>query len=273
MTSLLHQLTKSGTQTSIALRLILILLFFSITLPASGQGGPVRDASAIAVLQNSETAMGGLGSWQSIQDWTMTGTASVTGSGQPPSNFSWIGAGAEFRLEADTSNLQNIFLSGHGSPSWMSNGTVKSLNTFVSRATPPFYLPGVRLLQELGNQQLTIQYVGSATVHGTAAIQIHVSDDSDSQGSLVTPHEWFFDAASFLPLQVQFRLPPNEDPSSYINGIQDFWQFQMTNGVLVPSQISLARGSDSSKTFAVNSVTFNSGVPQSTFDAPQGGGQ
>ncbi len=204
----------------IVLRSATLLVLFSIALPAHAQGGPVRDATALTVLQSSVSAMGGLSIWQAVQDWTITGTVSVSGSGQPASNFSWIGAGTEFRLETDTNDTTNVFLSGHGSPAWISNGNVSSLNSYVSRATPPFYLPGIRLVQELVNQQLTIQYVGAAMVHGTAAVQIHVSDDSDAQGSLVTPHEWFFDATSFLPLQVQFRLPPNENPANYINGTQ-----------------------------------------------------
>ncbi len=234
----------------------------------------MRDPSAIAVLQNSVSAMGGSTSWQAVQDWTIAGTVTTNGSSQPASNFSWIGSGAEFRLETDTASTTNAFLSGHGSPARILNGVVSSLNYFVARANPPLYLPGVRLMQELNNQQLTIRYVGAAAMHGKAAIQIHISDDSDAQGSLITPHEWFFDATSFMPLEVQFRVPPNENPQNYISGTEDFWQFQVMGGLTVPSQLSLSRGDGSpTRSFVLNSVTFNSGVPQSTFDPPQGGGQ
>src|SRR5271169_493980 len=225
----------------IVLRSAALLLLFAIALPANAQGGPVRDASAIAVLQNSASAMGGLSSWQSIQDWTIAGKVSISGSGRPANKFSWIGSGTEFRLETDTSSTANIFLSGHGSPARIFDGTVTSINYFVARANPPLYLPGVRLVQELNNSQLTIQYVGTAVVHGVAAVQIHVSDDSDVVGSLVTPHEWYFDATKFLPLQVQFRLPPNENAADYLTGTLDFWQLQPVNGLLAPSQISLSR--------------------------------
>jgi len=194
----------------------------------------------------------------------------VSATGQPNSTFSWIGAGTEFRIENDTSNSTSVLLSGHGSPASVVNGALTSLNYFMARANPPFYLPGVRLVQELNNQLLTIQYIGTTTSHGIAAVQVHVSDDSDTQGSQVTPHEWLFDASTFVPLEVQLRLPANEDPTFYISASLDFWQFQNINGLLVPSQFSLSEGDLGTPSFTSTSVVFNSGVPQSVFD-PQGG--
>jgi hypothetical protein len=92
-------------------------------------------------------------------------------------------------------------------------------------------------------------------------------------GSLVTPHEWYFDATTFVPLEVRLRLPPNENASDYLNGTLDFWQFQSVDGLSVPSQITLSRANGPTKSISVNSVTFDSGVPQSMFDPPPGGGQ
>jgi hypothetical protein len=255
-----------------ALAVLVLMMGLVVTASAQGQG-PERDATAIAVLQNSVFAMGGSSSWQSVQDWTITGTVSISGSSQPASSFSWIGAGMEFRLEVDTSSTTNVFLSGHGSPARILNGTVTPINSFVARANPPFYLPGVRLMQELDNSQLTIQYVGTAVVHGRAAVQVHVCDNSDAMGSLVTPHDWYFDASSFLPLQVQIRIPPNENAADYLKGTFDFWQFQTVNAMLVPSQLSLSKENLPTTSIVAGSVTFNSGVPQSEFNSPQGGQQ
>jgi hypothetical protein len=140
---------------------ILVIVPLLFHLDAASQQ-PEQDPQAIAVLQNSAAAMGG-SAWAAIQDWTITGSMSISGSGQSPSNFSWIGAGAEFRFEKDTGQTKNLFLSGHGSPVRITNGTVSPINYFVARANPPLYVPGVRLTQELNNQQLTIQYVGDQT--------------------------------------------------------------------------------------------------------------
>jgi hypothetical protein len=263
---------KATEPVLMVLRLLMFLLGFTVAVPVNAQSGPERDAAAITVLQNSVAAMGGVSGWGNIQDWTITGQVSTSGSNQQ-ANFSWIGEGAEFRFEIDSGQNANLFLSGHGSPARISNGSVSPINYHVARANPPFYLPAVRLLQELNNQQLTIQYVGSATVHGQAAIQIHICDNSDTIGSLVTPHDWYFGASSFLPLEVQLRLPTNENAADYINGAYDFWQFQTINGLLVPSQLTLSKDNLPTKAFVVGSTTFNLGVPQSEFDPPQGGGQ
>jgi hypothetical protein len=251
----------------------LFLLVISVVGTGSAQGnGPERDATALSILANSISAMGGAKGWGNIQDWTITGSVSTSGSGQQAA-FIWIGAGPEFRIEVDPGENINLFLSGHGSPARISNGNVSFINYFVARANPPLYLPGVRLVQELSNQQLTIQYVGTTSVNGVAAVQVHVSDNSDPQGALVTPHDWYLDATTFLPLQVTIRLPPNEDPGNYSNGTLGFGPFQAVNGLLVPSQIVLTSDDSNAKTFTIASVTFNSGVLQSEFDPPQGGGQ
>jgi hypothetical protein len=236
------------------------------------QGQPQRDASAITILQNSLAAMGGVNGWSSVQDWICTGTTTSSNS-QTSSNFIWTGAGVEFRFETDTGNTTNLFLSGHGTPARIVNGTVSPINYHVARANPPLYLPAAQLTQELNNSHLTVQYVGTVTVNDQSAIEVHVSDNSDAIGSLVTPHDWFFDPVSFLPLQVQFRLPTNENAADYLNGTFAFSQFQTVNGMTAPSQITLSIDNGAAKSFEVGSITFNSGVPQFTFDPPAGGGQ
>jgi|HubBroStandDraft_1064217.scaffolds.fasta_scaffold76198_2 hypothetical protein len=252
----------------------LVALTFLLVAPrsASAQSGPERDAAALAAMQSSVAAMGGANGWSAIQDWTITGQVSTSGSGQQ-ANFTWIGAGVEFHIETDTNSTSSMFLSGHGSPARVINGTVSNLNYFMDRVNPPLYLPGICLTQELNNQQLTILYMGTTTVNGVPAIQVQVTDNSDAQGTLVTPHSWYFNAATLLPLQVTPRLPPNENPSNYSNGSLTFGQFTTTSGLVVPSQITLANGSLATKSFAVTSTTFNTGVAQSEFNPPQGGGQ
>jgi hypothetical protein len=249
-------------------------LVFLLAAPwsASAQSGPERDAAALAAMQSSVAAMGGANGWGAIQDWTIIGQVSTSGSGQQ-ANFSWIGAGLEFHIETDSNGSSSVFLSGQGSPARIFNGTVFNLNYFMDRANPPLYLPGVCLTQELNNQQLTIQYMGTTTVNGIPALQVQVTDNSDAQGSLVTPHSWYFNAATFLPLQVAIRIPPNEDPSSYSTGSITFGSFETVNSLSIPGQVILANGNLATKTFTVSAVTFNSGIPQTEFDPPQGGGQ
>ena len=239
----------------------------------SNGNNSVTDAAAISVLQSSLSAMGGTSAWNSIQDWVITGSVSSNASAQTNATFTWKGAGNEFRFEIDGNQTTNIFVSGHGAPARVVNGTSTPINYHVARANAAYHLPGFRLLQELNNSQLNIRYIGAATVQGRPAIQVHVSDDSDSIGSLVTPHDWYFEPVSFLPLRVTVRLPTNENAGDYLNGAFDFAQFQSVSGVLVPFQVSLSKDYAPQKVFAVSSTIFNSGVPSSAFDTPNGGGQ
>jgi hypothetical protein len=239
---------------------------------ASAQSGPERDPAALAAMQSSAAAMGGANGWGAIQDWTITGQVSTSGSGQQ-ANFSWIGSGVEFHIETDSNGSSSMFLSGHGSPARVINGTVFNLNYFMDRANPPLYLPGVCLTQELNNQKFTILYMGTTTVNGIPAIQVQVTDNSDALGTLVTPHSWYFNAVTFMPLQVTPLLPSNENPSDYTNGSLTFGGFETVSGLQVPAQITLTKGNSPTKSFSVSAVAFNSGVPQSEFDPPQGGGQ
>jgi hypothetical protein len=102
----------------------LFLLVICVVGTGSAQGnGPERDATALSILANSISAMGGANGWGNIQDWTITGSVSTSGSGQQAA-FSWIGAGPEFRIEVDPGENINLFLSGHGSPARISNGNV-----------------------------------------------------------------------------------------------------------------------------------------------------
>jgi hypothetical protein len=264
---------ETAFQTTTFSALFAVCLLLPATVKrANAQGGPERDAAAITAMQNSVSAMGNINAWAAIQDWTITGRVSTSGYSQS-ANFTWIGAGAEFHIETDSTGTTSVFLSGHGSPARIINGTVSNLNYFMDRANPPLYLPGVCLTQELSNQQLTIQYIGTTTVNGIPAIQVQITDNSDAQGSLVTPHSWYFNAATLLPLQVTVRLPPNENPASYSNGSLTFGQFQAVSGLLVPSLIVLSNGNLPLKSFAITTVNFNSGVPPSEFNPPQGGGQ
>jgi hypothetical protein len=233
---------------------------------------PERDASAISTLQSAITALGGATLLGSIQDCILTG--SVLYSDGSTKNFNWTIAGVEFRRELDSPNGgSSVFYSGHGSPASIRNGITSAVNYHVARASLPLYLPPYVLFQELNNSANTLKYVGGAQFNGQNVIQVHISDDSDPVGTMVTPQEWYFDPVSFLPIAVQFREPSNENAADYENATYTFSPFVLTNGVLLPTAISYSDDNSPNRTITISSVTFNSGVSQTVFNPPQGGGQ
>ncbi len=249
-----------------------LVLMMGVVATASASGyAPQRDSAAISTLQNAIAALGGSNAVAGIQDSILTG--SITNQNGTNTTFTWTMAGSEFRIEATTAKGgTNVFLSGHGSPAWVLNGQASALNFYMARANPPFYLPAYVLFQESNNLAYTLKYVGPVQLNGNQVIQVHISDDSDPVGTQVTPQEWYFDPVSFLPVRVQYREPTDDDPANYANAVYDMSQFVLVSGVLVPYTISYS--DDTMKeVFSVGAVTFNSGVPQSVFDPPQGGGQ
>lgn len=261
----------SRSATVLTLAIFLLVIGLVVTTSAAAKS-PDRDAAAISTLQSAITALGGASVVGSIQDCILTG--SILYNDKTSKSFNWTIAGSEFRRELDFPNGgTSVFYSGHGSPAWTQNGTSSALHYHMARANLPLYLPPYVLFQELNNSVYTLKYVGVVQLNGKKVVQIHVSDDSDVIGALVTPQEWYFDPVSLLPVEVQFRQPSNENAGDYVNATFDFSQFVPVGGVLVPSKVSYYQDNTLNKTITISSVTFNSGVPQSFFDPPQGGGQ
>jgi hypothetical protein len=247
-----------------------LILMMGLTAGASAATqSPERDSAAISTLQSVITALGGSNAVASIQDCILTG--SILNSDGTSGSFNWTIAGSEFRIETTAANGgSNVFVSGHGSPAWTMNGNTSALNSYMARANLPFYLPPYGLLQELNNPAYTLKYIGVVLLNGAKAIQVHISDDSDPVGTLVTPQEWYFDSVSFLPVRVQVREPANESAANYGTATYDMSQFVSVKGVLVPYKISYSNDT-TNEVLSIGTVTFNSGVSQDVFDPPQGG--
>jgi hypothetical protein len=228
----------------------------------------------MAVLQSAIAAMGGPSAISAIQDATVQGTLqNATGAAGQTIGFIWRTAGSEFRQEIQTNGATTrIYVSGHGSPRDLRRGTWVSLPYHESRAVLPYQLPAVVLLSELNSPNYTISYVGPVTINGNSVIQVHTCDESDFISHLVLPQEWYFDPASGLPVQVDFKIPSDTAANDPRSGSIQFSNFKIVNGIAVPFQLSLQEGSGSA-TAIVSSVQFNSSIPASDFDPPSGGAQ
>jgi hypothetical protein len=252
--------------------IVVFFLIMEMSLAASAAAhSPQRDAAAISTLQNSIIALGGSNAVAAIQDCIVTGT--IANQNGTNNSFTWTTSGNEFRIETTTTKGGTVYLSGHGSPAWIMNGNTSALNSFMARANPLLYLPAYALLQKLNNPIYTLKYVGVVQLNGANVVQVHISDDSDSVGTMVTPQDWFFDPVSFLPVRAQFREPANENAADFTNATVDMSQFVQFGPILVPSTISYTEDNGASKIVTVVAVAFNSGVPPSVFDPPQGGQQ
>jgi hypothetical protein len=255
MTNLAANSKRAQSVVGSAITVLIVTLALIATASAAAHT-PQRDAAAISTLQSAITALGGANVVGGIQDCILTGTFLYSDGSSK--TFNWTIAGSEFRRELDLPNGgTTVFFSGHGSPAWTRNGTTSALHYHVARANLPLYLPPYVLFQELGNSIYTLKYVGLVQLNGKNVVQVHISDDSDHVGTLVTPQEWYFDPVSFLPVEVQFRQPSNENAADYVNATFAFSPFVPVSGVLVPSTIAYSQDNAPDKTITVTSVTFN----------------
>jgi len=254
-----------------------LLVFISqvgLAQSQSPSAPPVRDPQAISVLQSAIAAMGGTSAVAAITDTTVSGMEpDLSNPGGPPVPFTFQTSGAEFR--STTQNASGVYtaLSGHGVPAQLKHGNWVPLAPYVSRAVLPFHLPALVLYGEMQNANYTLQYVGTGTVDGNPAIHIHAADTSDATGQLVTPQEWYFNPTTLLPVRVEYKLPDERNPQAYLLAWTEFSGYQTINGIAVPYQINFGAGYASSTIASVTSVTFNSGLPASTFDPPAAGAQ
>jgi hypothetical protein len=252
----------------LCLCIVLVLAVFSQT---NAQQVAVKDAGALSVLRSSIASMGGLAAVGGVLDSTVVGTSQY-GSGTdapPPISFTWQTAGGEFQNTAQNQNGVYTVLSGHGSPAQLKHGNWLPLAPYVARATLPFHLPALVLLSELQNANYSIQYVGQETINGKPAIHVHIADNSDSIGQAVTAQDWYFDPTSQLPTQVDFLLLDEGNMQYSRHLSMAFASFQSASGIQIPYQITTTLNGTST-TATISTVTFNSGLPASTFNPPAG---
>ncbi len=247
-------------------------LYSSVSLFSQNKT-PVRDDHALKIVQTAINNMGAASSASGVQDCVLTGISVADSNPDLRKDFTWTIAGDEFRFEVKSAKGTGLFVSGHGSPGRMSNGTFSRINYHVARANVPYYLPGLLLARELANPNFTVKYVGAVTTEGRRAAHIHLGDGSDKIAALVTPQEWYFDLNSGLPLRVEFHIPTNENAEDLFNGAYEFSDFRSVSGMLVPFQISFSQEHQPLRVISFNSVAFNVGVSPSVFDVPKGVGQ
>jgi len=229
---------------------------------------PIRDAQALTVLQSAMAAMGGASAAAGIQDFTVQGNEQyVTDPDPTPATFTWQNSGAEFSYTVQNSNGTYTALSGHGIPAQLKHGNWIPLPPYVSRAELAFHNPIFVLYAELENQNYSFQFMGAGTVEGNAAIHIHASDNSDATGQLVTPQEWYFDPATFLPMRVEYKAPDERNAQGSTPVSEEFSNYQAASGFVIPYQIKIQIG-PLLLMANVSLATVNSGLPASTFDPP-----
>jgi len=263
--------------------LLFLTLLVPISVPMAAQQPP-RDPRAIRVIQQSLSAMGGGAAAASIQDGVARGQfRPLAGSGLKPATFiwkhSWAGGSYEFRRETAMDHGPVLVVSGHGSPRALDPGGLRVLPE-DSALEPAIHLPRRVFVAALIDPQYKFEAPSDAVLNdGRKAVRVHFELAArDPQIRAASSQDWFFDPTTWLPLRLEFRVTSLPDPSWTRSGPEslavavEYSDFRAVGAVLVPFTMTIrARGSELLLA-TLESVTFNSGVRPSEFDAPGSGG-
>lgn len=238
---------------------------------------PVRDAQAIAAVQQSIAAMGGVAAIAQIQNSVVSGTNALPNSNDTPAQtatdtFTWTFAGAQFRLDDVAGSGSHVLVSSGGSPQDFHDGAWMPVSPLLVRTNLAYHIPVLVLFQELQSSGYSFIFVGSTALNGKSAVHVQTRDDSDATGTLFTLQDWYFDPATGLPLRVEYPIPVSQNPSDSLRASIDFSNFQAVSGIEVPFQLVIVEG-PISFTASVTSATFNTSVNSSGFLATTAGAQ
>jgi hypothetical protein len=256
-----------------------IALFLAVSTPLRAQSpaqlaAPVpRDQAAVTFVQNSLLAMGGGPAIGQIQNCIAQGTISATaGSWLTNGDFTWKNSGGRFRYDNPDPQGRSVLVSGKGSPMVSAGGKTETLHPHVTATMFPPHLVGLVLAQRFLNASFSFRFIGNETLNGRSVVHVQTNFLGDKDSASISPQEWYFDAASSLPVRVTYLLPTSTNALATRTGAIDFADYQNFGGVLVPFQMSFYLDGQPGGAATLTSVTFNTSMNSADFDSPAGGG-
>jgi len=232
---------------------------------------PERDSDAVVVVTQALAAMGGSTLLTQVQNSLTQGTIQATdGSWLTSGDFTWEFSGSQFRYDNPDSAGRSILVSGKHGPVSTVGGKTSRLFSHMTDASFSPHLPGLVLLQRMLNPIYSFEFVGKETLAGQAVIHIRTTRPEDKYWATISTQDWFFDAASFLPLRIEHRLPASGNALLTMPASVAFSDFRSVSGILVPFQLSFSVSGQTGGTAKLSSVSFNVAIDPADFDTPAG---
>ncbi len=211
--------------------------------------------------------MGGAGTFQSIQTWTVDGTGTSPSTNQSHS-LHWELSGSEFRIESGTGNSKIITTSGSGQVAFQSTAATKTIPYHVRRAWIFPFSIGSLLQQEVADSEYSIKLLPSEPDSKTAMVEI--VNHHSSIDELVTPQVWYFDTSTKLPTRIVYHQHDASIPSHYGIVTIDFADFRRIGAALIPFSITSSAGGHVVQTIQLNGATLNQAITPDRFAALMG---
>jgi hypothetical protein len=241
--------------------------------PTSTGTAVQRDAQAVALLQRSISVMG-----VPPSDSTATGTVTtVAGSLTQQGTVTILTKGSNetsIQFQVPNNPWTVVFASGQASNVEPSQTTPYSLERAASSQC--FYFPLPYLSGILNNSDYSIQYVGQETVGSSTANHIVVQNTFNSTPSYqflspFTVADIWIDSSNGLPVKIGMIRRDGGGSSPKIPISVAYSNYQTVAGVTYPYTIQEYVTETLWATTTVQSVTYNSGLSDSTFSVQTGG--
>ena len=259
-------------------RLAVFISFFALSIAAHAQqavsGLVARDPQALTVVQQSIAAMAQVFPSDSTAQGTVqvvvgpdttTGTVRILTKGTAESSIQMV-TGSSTDTVVYSNNQANE-----------SVGT--ALNTFSLERTQvtqsaEFPLPLIAGL--VNNPDVAFQYIGLETLNGQSTNHIRATDTYASQPPLQSLAQYstrdiWFNTASGLPVRISCVRRDADGASPGIAVDVFFSNYQSFQGVLYPTNIQESLNGTPWATITIQTVSFNSGLSDTSFPIQQAG--
>jgi len=247
-------------------------LLLSVTIVEAQQSSvsatPIRDATAVALLQQSAAAM----ATTAPSDSAATGSLTIVeGSTNETGTIAIQTHGTAETAETITlPDEQRVVIYNNGEAKEVngSNSVIPTLQLIVVDQCPDFPLP--LLSAFINNPDESIRYVGQETLQGASVQHIEVWNTFASKPRIqklapFSVREIWLDATSYLPVKVAYSRRAGGGAYPAIPVAITFSSYKNVSGVLYPFQINKAYNGTLWETIAIQSVAFNTGLTDSDF--------
>jgi hypothetical protein len=239
---------------------VYVSLVVLISSLAAAQSGP----QAITYAAQSISALSG---GTAISDITLNGSATRTvGADVESGPATYYGKGqyeSRLNLNLSNGNRTEIRTATNGPQGeWIdSNGNANPYAQFNCLTDSVWFYPALTSLSFSGSTSQVLSYIGLETLNGESVQHLQ----SVWFGMSLTTTDFYLDAGTLLPVQMNFNGHPDTDASTNIPFQVVFSSYQNVGGALIPYHVQEYVNGNLLLDFTASSSVLNSGLPDTLF--------
>ncbi len=247
----------------------------SLTLAGAIASTATSDPQAVALLNQSLSAAGGVPALAAIRDFTATGTIIYYWGGQQVAGTATVRARGfdQFRLDASIPDGTRSYVVSHGVGALKdTSGTVTTIPYFNTVNISLLSFPYLGISARLGDPLSTIRDMGLVTTSsGSQLHQIRVQrgfppgQDPNEALAGFCISDYFLDPQTSLVMEVIDQTHAVGDPTQSFAHEIDLGNYTAVNGVNVPMTVSENVDGLTIWQLQLTSVSFNVGLTDADF--------